>query len=1614
VFKFKNSSAIVFVVVLLVCQYIGAQQVSTNNDLPLNELVQNILGQDCVEISNVTSSVNGSLNELDSYGQFQQSNSTFPFIDGLILSTGSIYSAGNTFNTTPLSEGNETWTTDDDLETYLGLNKSLNATSIEFDFISAKRNVQFDYILASEEYFGISPCSKSDSFVILIKEAGTANPYTNIALVPGTTLPANSENIREEIFENCPAQNPEYFAGYSLGDTNFNGRTTVLSAIATIEPNILYHIKFAIADNEDEFFDSAVFIHGSSFETTVDLGEDITTCGESIELDGTFSSSAAIYSWYKNDNLIAGETDSNLTVTESGTYSVLITIPFLNSSCTITDDIQIVLNAEQTSSVISDIVMCDDPSGDGVEVFDLSTKTEEVLSSVPDSNYTITYHVSAADASNDENPLPDNYTNISNPQTIYVSIRDTFSGCLAFSTFNLVLISPPEVNTPSAIIVCDDGATDGITSVNLDNSINEILTGHPNFSLNFYRTYNDALAGNNPVNSNYTTQAYNDTLYALVTDSETGCSNITTLNITILEKPNLDTSKTHYINACLTDGSGFATFNLDALTSEIINGSTNVNVSFHISMAAAQSGSNPITNSGSFQNTTANFQTVYIRVVNNANGCASIEPIELHTNLFETGLNLNTFTTCDDASQDGFVDFDLTALEDSILDGLEGLNVVFYETQNDQNNANNPLDPAVPYTVSTSPQLIYATVSSASCSGMVSLDLGISPPIAIQNTGPLDYCDNDQNGIVNMSLPTFNSILNEGIDSPSVKYYLTELDALNDENDLGNNFVNNSNPQILYVRVTNNATTCFDVAEITININPAPVASQPNPIIVCDDDQDGFSIVDLNAKIPEIVSNTNNINITFHENNANAQDDANSILNPNNYNATTQTVFTRVESQLTGCFVIVELPIFINTVPVFGDITDFENCEPDGTVISEFFFNLKDEDILNGQTGKDVLYFESEQDAIDRVNIIDKFNAYTSISIPQTIYVRVENLTDTGCFGTSEFDLSIGFLPNFNEPSDLFLCDDSSNDGITTIDLNDKILEITNGIADDLNIAFYDSEENAIMQVDALSLNYTTTANPQPVFARIDEGESCFSLVNILVNVIPVPQLNASYDLVQCDTDYDGMVNWDLTDVVSQITEVRFSDVEITYHLSQEGAETDTQIITTPTDFDNTTNPQPIYLKVNNILSNCATIVPVNLITNSPPVLKAVDTLEICSNSEGNTVLSDLNRQLLEQTANVIVRYYASESDARNQNAALADTYFYQTTNDILFARVEFSTTHCFFIKALTLQVNPTPVANQPLDLEACDDDYDGLLTFDFTQQNIAILGGADPMEYTVYYYDDLIFAQEGFEAISNTDYASYNNETIYARLENNTTGCFDITEFTVSINPLPILDLGDQVICLETSPLIVSANTNMPSDTYLWSTQETTAAIEITESGSYSVTVTSAFGCSTTRNFEVIESEIATIDFTETVNFDDPNNVTVTISGIGDYLYQIDNLPPQQSNIFQNVPLGYHTITIIDLNGCGEVSRQIVVMDTPKFMTPNGDGYFDTWHISGVQELPGTVIYIFDRFGKLLKQLSSNSRGWDGSYNGQDMASSDYWFVAKVKQNNMEFELKGHFSLRR
>lgn len=246
-----------------------------------------------------------------------------------------------------------------------------------------------------------------------------------------------------------------------------------------------------------------------------------------------------------------------------------------------------------------------------------------------------------------------------------------------------------------------------------------------------------------------------------------------------------------------------------------------------------------------------------------------------------------------------------------------------------------------------------------------------------------------------------------------------------------------------------------------------------------------------------------------------------------------------------------------------------------------------------------------------------------------------------------------------------------------------------------------------------------------------------------------------------------------------------------------------------------------------------------------------------------------------------------------------------------------------------------------------------------------------------------------------------------------NGTECATNQTLVVTINPLIQPNFTNISIC--TGGFVPTLNPTSPngvSGTWAPSTIDNTA------SGTYVFTPNSN-QCATPQTINVTitpSNTLGSVDWTVADAFSNNQIVTIIASGTGVYLYQLDNGPFQESPVFEYVSLGTHSATVIDKNGCSPsvTINDILVIDYPKFFTPNSDGHNDTWNIFSLQGQPSSRILIFDRYGKLLKQIFADGLGWDGTYIGQPMPATDYWFSVEYPEQAIPKKFKAHFSLKR
>ena len=258
-------------------------------------------------------------------------------------------------------------------------------------------------------------------------------------------------------------------------------------------------------------------------------------------------------------------------------------------------------------------------------------------------------------------------------------------------------------------------------------------------------------------------------------------------------------------------------------------------------------------------------------------------------------------------------------------------------------------------------------------------------------------------------------------------------------------------------------------------------------------------------------------------------------------------------------------------------------------------------------------------------------------------------------------------------------------------------------------------------------------------------------------------------------------------------------------------------------------------------------------------------------------------------------------------------------------------------------------------------------------------------------------------------------------RYTNQIGGCIVINRFTyvtITKGPDPRIDTG--IICIDKasnrvlSTAVLDSGLDQSQYIFEWYYNgiliANTSSIIASNIGVYTLTVRASNGCFKTVDMlvnPVYTAEYATL--TITGDYFQSQTITVSVFGDGPYQYQLDNGLFQDSPVFTNVIQGSHIITIKDTQGCADiVIKDIYIIDYPKFFTPNADGYNDTWNVWDLKGQDNTIISIFDRYGKLVKQIYPNEDGWDGTFNGIPLPASDYWFY--INSN----AYKSHFSLKR
>ncbi|MGB4448652.1 MAG: choice-of-anchor L domain-containing protein [Cloacibacterium sp.] len=495
-----NSSKNLTFILLLFITFINAQYINVNTNYTANDLVDKLIGSSaCLSVSNINLKGYDS-NGIKSYGFISSNNSGFEINEGILLTTGDALKSSGVFSGIQSFEPSD-WLGDDDLETAVNIVGTSNATILEFDFIPTTNKISFEYMFLSEQYLRQGDpggCGYTDGFAFLIKKTTDAS-YKNLALIPNTNVPITSETVRGS-GGRCQESNSQYFGHYNPDrtQTNFNGQTAILTAETNVIPGTKYHIKLVIADQGNGKYDSGVILKAGSFVGSKDLGLDrlISTnnplCeGDNLTLDATEPGST--YQWYKDGNILNGETSATYTATSTGKYEVYIS----NSSCNLRG--AILLEYLEKAIVAPTTFNNCDTDFDGNIPIKLDNLNATIITNYKP-EFAVKYYLNLTDATlGNSNILPNNWS-YNTDTTIYVRVENGVCAPeiqpIEFKLGTTLNLLTNEATPPS---ICDDNL-DAIKSVNLK-TFESFFTTDNSVSITYFNSENEAKNNINPISS---------------------------------------------------------------------------------------------------------------------------------------------------------------------------------------------------------------------------------------------------------------------------------------------------------------------------------------------------------------------------------------------------------------------------------------------------------------------------------------------------------------------------------------------------------------------------------------------------------------------------------------------------------------------------------------------------------------------------------------------------------------------------------------------------------------------------------------------------------------------------------------------------------------------------------------------------------------------------------------------------------------------------------------------------------------------------------------------------------------------------------------------------------
>ncbi|NDI99892.1 hypothetical protein GWA97_12450, partial [Flavobacterium sp. LaA7.5] len=527
------------------------------------------------------------------------------------------------------------------------------------------------------------------------------------------------------------------------------------------------------------------------------LGDDFTLCpGNTSTIVATIED-ATSYEWFQGTDPIPGETGQSYTVTEPGTYSVVVNKPGCvadaTASVTITAPDAIPINDPL------DIIIC--APGEPPYTFNLTQNNEYILNGLDPDFFPITFHTSEFEAIEGISPIfplsaAQNYQ-ANSGDIMWLRVEDYNTGCSTTRSFQLIGNPAPTPGTPENLQACDiDESGDEVFDLTIQDGTVYAGQDPSTFTITYHETFTDADANTGEITSPDTYVTSGTTIYVRLTNNDDeDCYGVTSFDIEVTPVPVVEVPEDQF--ACSDTG-----YTLPAI---IQSGN----------YYTAPDGTGTQLNEGDIISTT---QTIYVYAESGTvpNNCTSEESF--------------TVTIYQQPTVD--TPADLSACETYTLPVLTEGN--YYTGAGGTGTMLNPGDQIT----ITQDIYIYADsgVAPVGCADEHVFNVQIDTPPTLVPATPLELCDDNFDGFAIFDLTPAGAEVIDGQTGLTVTYHETLEDADFGANDITNPGSHSTITGQIYIRVepTGSTSNCYSVEPVDIIVHQRPAVPSISDYEQCD------------------------------------------------------------------------------------------------------------------------------------------------------------------------------------------------------------------------------------------------------------------------------------------------------------------------------------------------------------------------------------------------------------------------------------------------------------------------------------------------------------------------------------------------------------------------------------------------------------------------------------------------------------------------------------------------------------------------------------------------------------------------------------------------------------